>query len=93
MLLKILGVQIKRQFFREIGCLGLRASFLPVSCGRELRSAKNETTASPSEKQNAVLTLARGANYKSCRTQNSPRTEFDVVAVDYGRFVVVREQI
>ncbi len=72
----------KMQFFSQK--LDIRA-FERFACGLlriKLRPAKNKTAAPPSEKQNAVLTLARDANYKSCRTQNSSRTEFDVVAVD-----------
>src|ERR1700724_1534799 len=82
----------KMQFFSQK--LDIRA-FERFACGllqAKLRPAKNKTAAPPSEKQNAVLTLARDANYKSCRTQNSSRT-FDVVAVDCGRFVLVRDQI
>src|SRR5260370_33892988 len=83
----------KMQFFSQK--LDIRA-FERFACGLlriKLRPAKNKTAAPPSEKQNAVWTLARDPNYKSCRTQNSSRTEFDVVAVDCSRFVLVRDQI
>jgi hypothetical protein len=60
-----------------------RAPFPGISCRQNQDHLKNKTATSSSEKQNAVLTLPRDANYNSCRTQNSSRTEFGVdVAAD-----------
>jgi hypothetical protein len=39
------------------------------SCRQNQDRLKNKTATSSSEKQNAVLTLPRDANYNSCRTQ------------------------
>jgi hypothetical protein len=49
-----------------------------IACRQNQDRLKNKTATSSSEKQNAVLTLPRDANYNSCRTQNSSRTEFGV---------------
>jgi len=48
---------------------------------------KNKTAISPFEKQNAVLTLPREANYNSCRTQNNSRTESGTVGATDEFFV------
>jgi hypothetical protein len=64
--------------------------FAGISGRQSQEPLRNKTATSRSEKQNAVLTLRRDANYNSCRTQNSSRTEFGVVGC--GGFVLVQEQ-
>jgi hypothetical protein len=62
---------------------GLRLLLLPgISRRYHQDHRENKTAISPSKKQNAVLTLPRDANYKSCRTQNSSRTALLVAALN-----------
>jgi hypothetical protein len=67
--------------------------FLESLVGKKRGHSKNKMPITPREKPNAVLTLPLDANYNSCRTQNSFRTEIGVVAVDCNEFVLVREQL
>jgi hypothetical protein len=65
-------------FRKKNGVLKALSSCLESLADKIRDHLKNKTATSSSEKQNAVLTLPRDANYNSCRTQNSSRTEFGV---------------